>query len=195
MLIADYSGDFIQGDLLLKKITITSLIMIIALISVMTAACAKKPEEPVPDPTLESFMAEHPDVLKEIEASASGGEKSGVRIDVSGNDLIYTYDIANVEDVDEDFAKSDATKESLTKSLDAQGDNFRSVASSIETILQEAGVEIEGVRVVVNYTYGDEVIVSGTFEPGQAAEKSPAEEEDKEEDSDTEGSESTVNNE
>lgn len=161
----------------MKKKSFAVLLMIVALISAMfmTACGGSKTEESKEPPTLESFMNENPDVLKQIEDSMASGETEGVKISVSGNDLIYSYDIAGIQDVTEEFAKSEATKESLTQALEDQGENFRQVASSIETILNEAGVEISGVQVVVNYTYGDDVIATGTFKPDPAAEAAPAE--------------------
>ena len=148
-----------------------ALLMIIALVSAMMfTACGSKTEETTETPTLESFMSEHPDVKEQIDEKVAGGETSGVKVDISGNDIIYTYDLSDLEDMTEEFAKSDEVKENLQAALDEQADAFKGVASSMESIINQAGIEISGVQVVVNYTYGDEVLVSGTYKPDPAAE-------------------------
>ena len=163
----------------MKKKTLAALLMVIALVSaMMMTACSSKPEEPEEPLTLESFMSEHPDVKAEIDKKVTEGETSGVTVDISGNDIIYTYDLAGIQDMTDDFARSDELKENLQTALDAQADAFKGVASSMESIINQAGVEISGVRVVVNYIYGDEVIVTGTYEPDPEAETAPAEGED-----------------
>ena len=150
--------------------------MVIALFSaMMMTACGSKSAEKSEPTTLESFISEHPDVKSELDKKVSAGETSGVAVEIKGNDIIYTYDLSGVTDMTEEFAKSDELKEALQTALEAQGDAFRSVASKMESVVNEADVEIKGIRVVVNYVYGDEVVVSGTFEPSDEA-AAPAEE-------------------
>ena len=152
------------------------LLMVIALFSaMMMTACGSKSAEKSEPTTLEAFINEHPDVKSELDKKVADGETSGVAIEIKGNDIIYTYDLSGVKDMTEEFAKSDDLKEALQTALDSQADAFRSVASRMESVVNDADVEIKGIRVVVNYVYGDEVVVSGTFEPSDEA-AAPAEE-------------------
>ena len=152
------------------------ILMVIALFSaMMMTACGSKSAEKSGPTTLEAFINEHPDVKSELDKKVADGETSGVAIEIKGNDIIYTYDLSGVKDMTEEFAKSDDLKEALQTALDSQADAFKSVASRMESVVNDADVEIKGIRVVVNYVYGDEVVVSGTFEPSDEA-AAPAEE-------------------
>lgn len=150
----------------MKRKTIAVLLMAIALISaMMMTACGSKSEGSAEKPTLESFLSEHPEMKEELDKRIADGETSGVTVDIKGNEIIYNYDLSNVKDMTEEFAKSDELKETLETSLGEQGDAFKGVASKMESIVKEAGIDISGVTVTVNYTYGDEVIVTQTFDP------------------------------
>ena len=48
--------------------------------------------------------------------------------------------------------------EQLTSTLESTGDTFSGLCKQLE---EES--KIEGIQIVVNYTYGDEVIVTKTF--------------------------------
>lgn len=165
----------------MKRKTIAVLLMVIALISaMMMTACGGKSGGSAEKQTLESFVSDNPDVKEQIDQKVAEGESGGVKVDFSGNDIIYTYDLSNIEDMTEELAKSDTLKETLQSALDEQASTFKGVASQMEDVVNQAGAGISGVRVIVNYIYGDEVIVSGTFEPEAASDAAPAEGEDSE---------------
>lgn len=155
----------------MKKRTMAVLLTAAALISsMMMTACSSRPAEPEKPATLESFMNDNPDVKEQIDRKIAAEESSEVTVEISGNSIVYTYDLADIEDVTEEFAKSDSTKETLAAALNEHADVFRNVASSIKSILSEAGEEMDGICVIVNYVYGDESLISKTFVPDSAAE-------------------------
>ena len=55
--------------------------------------------------------------------------------------------------------------EQLTSALESTGDTFASLCKQLE---DES--KIEGVQIIVNYTFGDEVVVTKTFNSSGAAE-------------------------
>ena len=80
-----------------------------------------------------------------------------------------------MEGYTEDIAKSDELKDSLSNSLDGAKETFGGIAKSI----QEA-TQIEGIRTVVNYSWGDEVLVSRSFTAEDAPVTTASETEDAE---------------
>ena len=149
----------------MKRKTLAVLLLVMALISaMMVTACGSKPAEKEETPTLESFMNENPDVKDEIDKKVSAGETNGVAIDISGNDIIYTFDLKGMDDMTDEFAKSDELKQNLQAALDEQSATFTGIADSLESTVSAAGTEIKGVRVVVKYVYGDEELTSSVFE-------------------------------
>ena len=93
---------------------------------------------------------------KEMEAN------EGLTIEIKGNDLIYTYDMT-VLSSDSEALKSDAMKTALADAIDAQKAVFGDICKSVE---DETG--ITGIQTIVNYTAGEELLVSRTFTSADA---------------------------
>ncbi len=127
-------------------------------------ACGKKAPE-----TLESYIDSHPEVKEEIDDKLGTDELKGVSIEFSGNEMTYTYDISNMENITEEIAKSDTLKESLNAGLDQQASTFTQLANTLKESVKEDGVELETVKVTVVYTFKDEQITSRTFEADGSA--------------------------
>lgn len=141
------------------------LFMIVAVLAAMCfTACGKK------QATLESYLNDHPDIQASIDEQLGSEELQGVKVEFTGNDMIYTYDLAGVSEVTEEYAKSDEVKERLQSGLDAQADTFKNTANSVLTAVNEDGAEIDSINMVVNYVYGDEVLVTQTFASDPAGE-------------------------
>lgn len=90
--------------------------------------------------TISDFV--NSDIMKgQVETLKSSLEGSGMEIELSGEDnkLIYTYTYLEVE-------KTDGMAETLASGIEAQADQFKSVASTIKT-----AVEVENPVVVVKY--------------------------------------------
>ena len=141
-----------------KKSLIVMLIMAVLAAMCLTACGEKEP------PTLESYMNDHPDMQAEIDEQLGADELKGVTVEFSGNEMIYTYDMASRGDVTEEFAKSEEAKKLLDDGLANQADAFKSTANTVLQEVRTDGTEIEKVTIVVNYVYGDYQITTATFE-------------------------------
>ena len=142
----------------MKKRTFT-LLMIMAVIAAMCfTACSKSKA------TLESYINDHPEVKTKIDEKLGSEDMANVKVDFSGDELIYTFDISGMENMTEELGKDEAVKEALDKGLDDQADTFTSLAQSVLDTVTKDGAEIETVKVTVKYMYGDEEITSRTFE-------------------------------
>ena len=88
-----------------------------------------------------------------------------ITVNFKGNDVVYTYDLSSINNVTEEVIKSDMMKEQLASALDSTADTFVGLCKQLE---EES--KIEGIQIIVNYTYGDEVIVTKTFNSSGAVE-------------------------
>ena len=140
----------------MKNKKILSVLAVIAVLAMMLfTACGSKAE-----PTLESYVNDNEEVKTELDEAVAAQDTEGMKVDIQGNDIVYTFDLASFEGLTEEQAKDDSVKTALEAALEENADAFKGVASEIGE-----KTEIKGIRVIVNYTYGDEVIASATFEP------------------------------
>ena len=139
-----------------RKGLIALLLSFVMMMSVMASACSSTPK------TIEEYINNDKDAMAEVQKAA---DASGLTVDFKGNDVIYTYDLSGIDGVTEENIKSDVMVENLSNALAGQGETFASLCKQLE---EES--KIEGVQIVVNYTYGDEVIVSKTFNSSGAVE-------------------------
>lgn len=133
-----------------KKSLISLLLVFVMMISVFAASCSKTPK------TIEEYINSDKTAMEEVKNAA---DTSGLDVSFSENDVVYTYDLANVEGATEEVIKSDVMIEQLTSALDSTGDKFVGMCKQLEE-----QSKIEGVHIVINYTYGDEVLVTKTFD-------------------------------
>ena len=87
-----------------------------------------------------------------------------------GDEMIYSFDIAGMDNMTEDLAKSDEIKNALDAGLEQQADTFSQLAADVLKNLQDDGAEVKTVKVTVNYNYGDTLITTKTFEAAPAGE-------------------------
>lgn len=140
----------------MKKRILLVVFMIAAVLSAMVfTSCGSK--EPM---TLEKYVKDNPDVESSIE-EATGN--SGVEVLIQGNDIIYNFDLSNMEQFTEESAKSDEVITALTDALAAASGTFGGISKQIED-----ATEIQGIKTTVNYTWGDEVLVTQTFTSADA---------------------------
>ena len=88
---------------------------------------------------------------------------SNVLVEIKENAIIYTFDLSTMEGYTEELAHSEEIQAALQSALDSAGGTFGGIAKSIE---DASG--ITGITTVVNYTWGDEVVVSKTFTSADA---------------------------
>lgn len=132
-----------------KRKTAILFITVLAMICTFAlTACGPK--------SLESYVESDADTKAAIEEMA---ETEGLDVDIKGNDVIYTYDIASISGVTEELATSDDMKQQLSSALDSQKSTFESLVSTLEK-----ETKFDNVRIIVKYTYNGEEIVSQTFE-------------------------------
>ena len=132
-----------------RKSIIALLLTFVMSLSLMATACNKAPQ------TIEEYVNNDKEAMEEVQNAA---DTAGLQVAFSGNDVVYTYDLAKIDGVTEDVIKSDVMKEQLESALDSTGDTFVGLCKQLEE-----QSKIEGVQIVINYTYGDEVIVTKTF--------------------------------
>ena len=114
-------------------------------------------EEPM---TLEKYVQGDSSVEEAIDSAMND---SNVLVEIKGNDIGYSFDLSTMEGYTEELAKSDEIKAALQSALDAAGGTFGGIAKSIE---DASG--IAGITTTVNYTWGDEVLVTKTFTSADA---------------------------
>ena len=139
-----------------KRILLVLLAMLVGMTMIMTA-CGGGSDEPM---TLEKYVQNDADVQKSIDSAMTD---SNVLVEIKGNDIIYTFDLATMEGYTEELAKSDDIKAALQSALDAAGGTFGGIAKSIEE-----ATGIAGINTIVNYTWGDEVLITKTFTSADA---------------------------
>jgi hypothetical protein len=138
-----------------RKSMVALLLAFVMSLSLMATACSSPK-------TIEEYVAKDKEASEQVQKAA---DTAGLTVDFSGNDVIYTYDLASIDNVTEEVIKSDMMKEQLASALDSTTDNFVGLCKQLE---EES--KIEGIQIIVNYTYGDEVIVTKTFNSTGAVE-------------------------
>ena len=145
-----------------RKGIIALLISLTMVMAMFLAACGSK----TPD-TLEDYVNNDEDAKASIEQTATN---SGLDVTISGNEVVYTYDLKNYEGMTEEVAKSDIMVDSLTQALDQSGSTFKDLCAQLE---EES--KISGISIVVTYTYDGEVLVTQTFNSGASEETEESE--------------------
>lgn len=155
-----------------NKRLISILMMLAVMMSMLLASCESKPK------TLEEFVNNDEEAMEDIQETA---DESGLKVEIKENDVIYSYDISDYEGMTEEIAKGDQMIKALDAALDDAGETFTDLCKDLE---EESG--IEGVRIMVNYTYKDDELVSKTYDKSGIADSGSAA--DKEEAADDEDS-------
>ena len=138
-----------------RKSMVAMLLAFVMSLSLMATACGSPK-------TIEEYIEKDKEAAEQVQKAA---DPAGLTVDFSGNDVVYTYDLASIDNVTEEVIKSDMMKEQLSSALDSTTDTFVGLCKQLE---EES--KIEGIQIVVNYTYGDEVIVTKTFNSTGAVE-------------------------
>ncbi|MBQ3428569.1 MAG: DUF4854 domain-containing protein [Mogibacterium sp.] len=142
-----------------KRILLVLLAMLVGMTMIM-ASCGgggSTPEEPM---TLEKYVKDDAEVQNAIDSAMND---SNVLVEIKENAIIYTFDLSTMEGYTEELAHSEEIQAALQSALDSAGGTFGGIAKSIE---DASG--ITGITTVVNYTWGDEVVVSKTFTSADA---------------------------
>lgn len=145
----------------MKKFILVLLAMLVGMTMIMTAcgSTGGSADEPM---TLEKYVQGDAEVQQSIDNAMAD---SNVLVEIKENAIIYTFDLATMEGYTEEIAHADAVKDTLQSALDSAGGTFGGIAKSIED-----STGIAGITCVVNYTWGDEVIVTKTYTSADATE-------------------------
>lgn len=160
----------------MKKLLLSLLSLLLVFAMVMTlSACGSKSNEPaeptgnteVKEPeeikepeapkTLEDFAAADPSILGNFKA---GNDSEYITASIKENTLIISYDFSKdtTNGLTEELVKTDLFRDSLKEGLANGSSTFEEVAKSLE---DQYGVQ--GVAVLVEYTWKDYVIYSETY--------------------------------
>lgn len=143
----------------MKRKGILILLLALAVAAAMLAsACSKKPQ------TLEEYAAQNQEINEDIDTAT---QDSDVNVEIKGNDIIYSYDLSTVDGYSEEVVKNEAVVEALTSALESSADNF----SNICTTVQDA-TGLTGIRVIVKYNFGEEEIISRSYDSNGIIEES-----------------------
>lgn len=135
----------------MKRKSLTALLLVLVMVmSVMVSACNKAPK------TIEEYINNDKESLEQINSAA---DESGLTVEFSGNDVTYSYDLTNTNGASEELLKSDVMISQLTSQLESTQDQFVGLCKQLE---EES--KIEGIHIIINYKYGDEVLVTRTFD-------------------------------
>ena len=138
-----------------RKSIVAMLLSFVMTFSLMATACGSPK-------TIEEYINKDKDAAEQVQKAA---DTAGLTVNFKENDVVYTYDLSSINNVTEEVIKSDMMKEQLASALDSTADTFVGLCKQLE---EES--KIEGIQIIVNYTYGDEVIVTKTFNSSGAVE-------------------------
>ena len=170
----------------MKKNKLSVILLALAIAAAMiTTGCGRSGggSESSEPKTLETYAAEHSDIQKEIDEAVANSNTSGVKVQIEGNDIVYYFDLSQMEGYTEEIAKSETVLDALEKSLETEAATFGGIAQNMETV-----TGLSGIKTVVNYNWGDEVLVTKTFTDKDAV-TAEAESEDKDSSSEEKSSE------
>lgn len=169
----------------MKKRSLLSIIMVIMLASALFTACGGKGSSSeggnAGTDTLENYAKNNKEVQESIDKATSD---SDVEVSIKGNEVTYSYELSKMDGFTEDVAKDESVVKSLQTALDNAGPTFGGIAKTLEE-----ATGIKGIKVTVNYTYGDDVIATMTYTSADASKGSTSSEgsaEDSSEGTDTE---------
>lgn len=140
-----------------RKSLISVIVMMVLLMALIMSSCEKKPE------SLEEFVNSNEDSMEDIQKTA---DESGLKVEIKGNEVTYSYDISDYEGMTEEIAKGDQMKKALEDALNDASDTFTGLCGDLE---EESG--IEGVTIKVNYTYKDENLITTVYDKSGIVEK------------------------
>lgn len=139
----------------MKKRTLIVFLVMAVISALCFTACGGKETM-----TLEKYVKDNPDIQKSIDSAMTD---SNVVVEIKENDISYTFDLSKMDGYTEELAKSDAIIKALDEALGAAGGTFGGIAKSIEE-----QTKITGITTTVNYTWGDEQLVTKTFSSADA---------------------------
>ncbi len=157
-----------------KKILLVLLLILALSMTMLMTSCGGSSDEPAaaPEETAETETAEEPaaaqtleDFAKtssEMQSQLGFNEEAGVTISVEGNDLIYNYDYSLNKEYSKDDIMSEDVKANLETYLEGEDAISQFSGNTVSVLESESG--ISGVRVVVIFSYGDDVIVTRTYD-------------------------------
>ena len=154
----------------MKKKSIIALLVALCLVFCFTlTACGGNSDEPsdAQEEAAEETVEEEIETLETIinndsslkEQVASGSGQEGLTIEVKDNDINYIFDMTAISDLSEEQLKDQVMIEALDDALDEGKDQFINLCTTLE---DQTG--LEGVHMIVTYTYKEDVLTTRTFD-------------------------------
>ena len=154
----------------MKKKSIIALLVALCLVFCFTlTACGGNSDEPsdAREEAAEETVEEEIETLETIinndsslkEQVASGSGQEGLTIEVKDNDINYIFDMTAISDLSEEQLKDPAMIEALDNALDEGKDQFINLCTTLE---DQTG--LEGIHMIVTYTYKEDVLTTRTFD-------------------------------
>ena len=119
-----------------------------------------EPETTTAAMTLEDYLNQHADIKQ---SAIQAAEEQGVAVEFKGNELIYYFDLSKIDGYTEELAKSESIIAALESALIDGKQTFGEVSRDMEK-----ATGITGVVTVVQYAWGDEVLVNKSFTTADA---------------------------
>ena len=152
-----------------KKSTIALLVALCLVFCFTLTACGGNSDEPsdAQEEAAEETVEEEIETLETIinndsslkEQVASGSGQEGLTIEVKDNDINYIFDMTAISDLSEEQLKDPAMIEALDNALDEGKDQCINLCTTLE---DQTG--LEGVHMIVTYTYKEDVLTTRTFD-------------------------------
>ena len=134
----------------MKRIrSFTIMALLLAVSALLLAGCVSKPAN------LEEVIASDEEIGSELETTA---KNAGMTVEVKGNEIIYTYDLASIEGTTEDDIRDEDMLSVLESSIDSARSSYIDVCKSLE---KKTG--FTGIKMTINYNYGNETLITKTF--------------------------------
>jgi len=134
-----------------KNKSLTVLISLLAVLCIVFAGCSSQPK---PE-NIEQYLEQNEELTAQLESIAGA---SGWDLSISGNAIVFTYDVNNMQGMTEEFALSDSFKSAVESAIDSQEGTYKEVTGSIR---DQSGMQDFTLSII--YKYGDTEIVNKTY--------------------------------
>ena len=162
-----------------KSLLILMLALVLSIAMFMTACGGGQKESAKPDDnagkqeqqteakteeskavTLEEYLQTNEDLKQTIISTAA---ESGMTMEFKGNEMIYNYDVSQVEGFTEDMIDNEVFRSAIEDGMESNKSVFANSSISVEKV-----TGIDGIITVLNYTYNGKAFISRSYTSADA---------------------------